>query len=409
MENQRPASYPLTQPLPAEVLVGGNAVWSRYRQYPVFSGRWLLGRSLLFASVIAAVALVVGIGVGAAGRDYGVGLLAGAHLWVAFLLMATAGPALAAWVRARGWPLARERRGVVLAVLLGMGVSAAADFWASGYVEREVDRSIGDAQQVRTELTFAPGEREMVLGLNVLLLGVVYSLFGGGLALRAYFSEGRRWREDQARRELSALRTLKQQADLRLGLLQAQVEPHFLFNTLASVRALVRQDPGRAEATLDALVDHLRATIPRLRDGEALLHSTLGQQLDICTSYLELMRLRLGGRLEYAVDAPSELRERPFPALLLITLVENAIKHGVEPQPGSCRVDVHARAEGTQLVVTVQDDGAGLQPGVGGGMGLANVREQLAARFGDRATLGLRGLGPRGALAEIRVPMEPTA
>ena len=409
MDPVRDMPYPLNQPLPAEVLVGGNAVWSRYRQYPVFSRRWLVGRSLLFGSVIATLSLVLGIGVGAAGRDYGVGLLAGVHMLVAFLLMATAGPALAAWVRARRWPLRRERRGVVVAVLLGMVVSAGADFWASSFVDREVDRSISDAQQVRTELNFAPGEREMVLGLNLVILAVVYGLFGGGLALRAYFSEGRRWRDDQARRELAGLRAQKQQADLRLGLLQAQVEPHFLFNTLASVRALVRQDPARAEATLDALVDHLRATIPKLRDGEALLHSTLGQQLDICASYLQLMRLRMGGRLSYAVDAAPALRARPFPALLLITLVENAIKHGIEPQPGPGTVEVKATVEGAQLVVTVADDGAGLQPGLGSGVGLANVREQLANRYGDRATLALRGSGGRGATAEIRLPLEPAS
>jgi two-component sensor histidine kinase len=407
MDTHTDRAYPLSQPLPAEVLVGGNAVWSRYRQYPVFSAPWLRGRSLLFGSIIGAVALVVGTGVGAAARDYGVGLLAGGHLFVAFLLMATAGPGLAAWVRARRWPAVRERRGVVLAMLLGMGVSAAADFWASGFVDGKVNQSISQAQAVNTELTFGPGEREMVLVLNLLVLAVIYGLFGGGLALRAYFSEGRRWRDDRGRKELLALRALKQQTDLRLGLLQAQVEPHFLFNTLASVRALVRQDPAQAEATLDALVDHLRATIPKLRDGEAMLHSSLGQQLDICASYLELMRLRMGGRLTYAVDAEPDLRARPFPALLLITLVENAIKHGIEPQPGPGRIEVRASLKGERLVLSVVDDGAGLQPGLGSGMGLANVREQLANRYGDDAKLSLRSLAGRGAVAEIAIPTEP--
>ncbi len=408
MDTRADSTYSLNQPLPAEVLVGGNAVWGRYRQYPVFSGPWLRGRSLLFGGIIGAFSLVTGIGVGAAARDYGLGMLAGGHLFVAFLLMATAGPGLAAWVRARRWPAVRERRGVVMAMLLGVGVSAAADFWASGFVDGKVNDSMNSAQAVKVELVLSPGGREMMLAVNLLVLAVVYGLFGGGLALRAYFSEGRRWREDRGRREILALRAHKQQADLRLGLLQAQVEPHFLFNTLASVRALVRQDPAQAEATLDALVDHLRATIPKLRDGEAMLHSSLGQQLDICASYLELMRLRMGGRLTYAVEAAPDLRVRPFPALLLITLVENAIKHGIEPQPGPGRIEVRAWLKGERLVLSVVDDGAGLQPGLGSGMGLANVREQLANRYGDQATLSLRSVAGRGAVAEIAIPLEPS-
>lgn len=402
--------YPLGQALPAEVLVGGASVWARYRQYPVFSAPWLRGRSLIFAGVIAVVAAVVGFGVGAAGRDAGLGLLAGGHLFVAFLLMATTGPALATIVRHRRWPLRRERTAVVLAVLLGMVASFFADQWASAAMDQKVEDALV-AQGVATtkKPDVAPSVRPLALVVNGLVLAAVYGLFGGGLSLRAYFSEGRRWNDDQRRREIQALRTQKQQSDLRLGLLQAQVEPHFLFNTLASVRALVRQDPQQAEATLDALVDHLRATIPRLRDGEAMLHSTLGQQLDICASYLELMRLRMGGRLSYAVHAPEELRSREFPPLLLITLVENAIKHGIEPQPGAGRVEVRASTRGDRLVLSVVDDGAGLQPGLGSGVGLANVREQLATRYGDRATLGLRNLAGRGAVAEIAVPLETDA
>ena len=403
-------SYSLQQALPAEVLVGGNLVWARYRQYPVFSLPWLRGRSLLFASVIAVFAMVIGFGSGAATRDFGLGALAGAQMFAAFLLMATTGPALATWVRHRHWPQRRERLCMVLAVLLGMVASYHVDRWASESVQKKVDAAlVKQGVTTNKKPDVDPSVKPLALTINIAVLVTVYGLFGGGLALRAYFSEGRRWQDNRQRQELDALRAQKQQADLRLGLLQAQVEPHFLFNTLASVRALVRQDPAQAEATLDALVDHLRATIPKLRDGEAMLHSTLGQQLDICTSYLALMKLRMGGRLSYAVEADASLRQRSFPPLLLITLVENAIKHGIEPQPGPGRIEVRASLRGERLVVSVVDDGAGLQPGLGSGMGLANVRDQLATRFGDRATLSLRGLAGRGAVAEIQLPLEPAA
>ncbi|PRH83751.1 sensor histidine kinase [Arenimonas caeni] len=402
-----PAStYSLRQPLPAEVLVGGDAPWNRYQRFPVFSRRWLAGRARVFGVAILCFALLSGVGIAALTGQWQLGARITALQGVAFFLMAMGGPALASWVRHQRWPYRRERAAVVLALLLGMGASFVIDRWSSAEVDRTVRPSLASSGVVsEREPELAPGVRPLATAINLVFLAGIYGLLGGGLALRAYFREHQRWQAVQRTRELRALREHKQQADLRLGLLQAQVEPHFLFNTLASVRALVRKDPAQAEATLDALVAHLRATIPKLRDGQAMLHSTLGQQLDICASYLELMRLRMGGRLSYAVEAEPPLRARPFPPLLLITLVENAIKHGIEPQPGPGRVDVRASLRGDRLVLSVVDDGAGLQPGLGSGVGLANVREQLATRYGGAATFSLRNLaGGRGAVAEIILP-----
>ncbi|KFN48621.1 sensor histidine kinase [Arenimonas composti] len=397
--------YSLQEALPAEVLLGGDHVLGRYRRFPVFSLPWLLGRSWRFAAAITAFALIVGFGAGAVVHDVHIGLMAGVHMFIAFAAMCMVGPALATWVRHRRWRARTERIGVVVAILLGIAVAFAADRWASGYVETHVEARMVDQGMVpERRKAVAPELKTVALAINGLVLLSIYGVLGGAFALRAYFSESRRWQEASRQRELLALRRRAEQADQRLGLLQAQVEPHFLFNTLASVRALVRQDPAMAEATLDALVDHLRATIPKLRDGQAALHSTLGQQLDICASYLQLMKLRTGGRLSYAVEAEPALRALPFPPLLLITLVENAIKHGIEPQPGPGRVEVRGSVKSGRLVVSVVDDGAGLQPGIGSGVGLANVREQLAARFGDAASLSLRGLAGRGAVAEIAIP-----
>ena len=238
---------------------------------------------------------------------------------------------------------------------------------------------------------------------------VIYGVAGGGLALRAYFSERRRWEASVHAHQVRVLQAEKRDSDVRLGVLQAQVEPHFLFNTLASVRALVRRDPGLAERTLDALVTHLRATIPKLREGEAGLHSTLGQQLDICASYLEVMRLRTGDRLSFHIHVDPALRALPYPPLLLLTLVENAVKHGIEPKPGPGRIDLRVTCQGDRLLVGVADDGLGLKPGIGGGMGLANVRAQLETRFGPHATLRLSSRDGAGTLAEISSPLEKGA
>jgi two-component sensor histidine kinase len=405
--------YRLQDPLPSEVLIGGNAVWSRYRQYPVFSLRWLAGRTVVFAAVIAGIASLTFLAMGIGMAGYRAGAIAAGHMFVAFMLMTATGPTMATLVRHRHWPEARERVGVVVAWLFGVALAFFIDRWASTEIQHLIEGAYANPEAMaalrQSAEESASGARSMALALNIVVIFLIYGIGGGGLALRAYFSERRRWEGNVHRRQLQALDAQKRDADLRLGVLQAQVEPHFLFNTLASVRALVRRDPARAESTLDALVSHLRATIPKMRGEEVELHSTLGQQLDICASYLEVMRLRTGDRLSYRIDADTALRALPYPPLLLITLVENAVKHGIEPKPGPGTIEVSASREGAALRVAVADDGVGLKPGAGNGMGLANVRAQLQTRYGDAAALRLSGSAGGGTLAEIRTPLEAGA
>jgi len=213
--------------------------------------------------------------------------------------------------------------------------------------------------------------------------------------------------EARHQREISKMQRQRQEANLKLLVLQAQIEPHFLFNTLASLRALLRQDVMQAEAMVDALVRHLRAVLPRMReDGGA---STLSDQLAICVSYLELMVTRLEGRFTYGIDVPEALLHAPFPPLMLLTLVENAIKHGIEPKAGAGRICIEARLEqtaGRSILARVVDDGVGLSPGLGHGLGLRNVREQLALWYGEHAVLSLSSPPEGGAVASIQIPFE---
>jgi sensor histidine kinase YesM len=159
---------------------------------------------------------------------------------------------------------------------------------------------------------------------------------------------------------------------------------------------------------IDALVDYLRVTIPQLRESSTELDSSLGRQLDICASYLKLMQVRMGDRLTFTVEANDELRAQAFPPLMLISLVENAIKHGIEPKPGPGKVTIRAANvrtdQGRRLEISVADDGVGLVSGVGAGVGLANIREQLKARFADGAQLDLRSQPAGGVIATISVP-----
>lgn len=418
-------SLQLNQALPDDVIAGGSSRIIAYRNYPVFSLPWLKKRSLLFAIIIGLFAFPVAVGISVLTRKLELGLLTAGHFFLAFMLMATAGPALATWVRHRRFKISTERRAVVFAVLLGVVASYFSDQWSSNYIEKTMEphlvnqgisvksdtaetasgiKNTGKAS-VTAEIEKA-ARAPWVVATNLVFLVMIYGAMGGGLALRSYFSEQRRLAESRHKRELNAMRLQKDESDLRLGVLQAQIEPHFLFNTLASLRSLIKENPDRAETTLDALVDHLRATIPKLREQQGGLVSTLGQQLDICSSYLTLMQVRMGSRLQYDVKVLDEYRELDFPPLMLISLVENAIKHGLETKSGNGHIVIAVdKPSAHRLRVSVSDDGAGLKAGLGGGLGLANIREQLFSRYGDAASLNITALPEAGTIASIELPI----
>ena len=196
----------------------------------------------------------------------------------------------------------------------------------------------------------------------------------------------------------------RQLAESQLKMLQLQVEPHFLFNTLASARQLAEKGAPDAARLVGDLIVFLRAATPALREAR----TTLAAEGELVRAYLSIMRTRLGRRLEFAVTVPPPLADAPLPPGMLITLVENAIKHGIEPWPPGGRVEVSAREAGGRLEVSVADTGAGLEgaPASGAGIGLANIRERLALLYGDRAALELAENEPRGFRARIVLPRE---
>jgi signal transduction histidine kinase len=211
---------------------------------------------------------------------------------------------------------------------------------------------------------------------------------------------------DQALRRADAARV---EAELRLSVLAAQVEPHFLFNTLASVRSAIVSDQARAAAIVDHLADYLRATIPQMRHEAASGSVPLARQLDAARAYLALMHERMP-RLAFAVEAEPGLETAQVPPLMLISLVENAVKHGVEPKAGPARITVAARRvedAGTALLeLEVRDDGVGFGSATSGaGIGLANIQERLAALYGGKAGLTLKALPEGGVAAILRLPL----
>ena len=201
--------------------------------------------------------------------------------------------------------------------------------------------------------------------------------------------------------EVAQTRTEKELTVARLSLLHAQVEPHFLYNTLASAQLLTRSDPERAEQMLGHLIQYLRNSLPRDSDAP----STLGAELERALAYLEILKIRMGQRLDVQVDVPESLRNVPMPSMMLQTLVENAIKHGLEPRTAGGTVWIRARRDEDTVAVTVADDGNGFDTKTSGtGIGLKNVRERLRLMYGSRASLAVVANFPAGVAATLSLP-----
>ena len=238
------------------------------------------------------------------------------------------------------------------------------------------------------------------------LAGVTISMglgIGFGCVVVATIMLREKYARDQARilrAESERHQLEKGMLEARLQLMQAQVEPHFLFNTLANVQHLVETDPQAAARMLDSLIRYLRAAVPQMREA----HSTLGREVEMARAFLEIQQVRMGARLAFRIDVPEPLRARDFPPMMLISLVENAIKHGVDPCCECGTVVIRAEEQEGRLRVCVADTGEGVKPKEGGGLGLANIRERLKTLYGGAAALVLEENDPHGVTAAIEVP-----
>ncbi|HEX4333906.1 MAG TPA: histidine kinase [Usitatibacter sp.] len=201
--------------------------------------------------------------------------------------------------------------------------------------------------------------------------------------------------------ELAKSELERKALDARLRMVQAHVEPHFLFNTLANVRELVVSGSPQAATVLDSLIGYLRAAVPRLRESEA----NMGQELQLVRSYLELMQMRMPDRLQYSVHADEAALKLRCPPTTLLTLVENAVHHGIDPSEEGGRIDVRVTVVDGRCRAEVSDTGAGLKAGGEGlGTGLSSLRERLKIVFGDGAQVRLATIMPHGVRAEADFP-----
>ncbi|HET7843510.1 MAG TPA: histidine kinase, partial [Xanthomonadales bacterium] len=201
--------------------------------------------------------------------------------------------------------------------------------------------------------------------------------------------------------ELEKSELERQALDSRLRVLQAQVEPHFLFNTLANIRELVDSGSPQASTVLASLIAYLRAAVPRLHEST----STFRQELELVRAYLEVMHMRMPDRLKFELAADDATLGLECPPMALLTLVENAVRHGIDPSEEGGRIEVRVARRDARVSAQVVDTGVGLRGGSEGlGTGLANLRERLKLAYGDAATLRLIAVEPHGVAAEIDLP-----
>ena len=206
--------------------------------------------------------------------------------------------------------------------------------------------------------------------------------------------------------ELERSELERQALDARMRLLQAQVEPHFLFNTLANVRELVDSGSPQASTVLSSLIAYLRAAVPRLHNPA----TTLGQELDLVRAYLEVMHMRIPDRLQYVLHVDDPALALLCPPMTLLTLVENAVRHGIDPSEDGGRIEIRVTLRQGRCLAQVIDTGVGLRPaGASLGTGLVTLRERLQLIFGDSAQLRLSELAPHGVCAELEFPARKEA
>jgi len=236
--------------------------------------------------------------------------------------------------------------------------------------------------------------------IQMLFIGILF----GTMITYFFFSRERisQTEEQLQEEQIKRLTLEKKTLETHLKLLQAQIEPHFLFNTLSNILSLLESDPTKGKAMIEDLTRYLRASLSRTRDRM----TTLGQEMDLVRAYLDIYKVRMGERLRYTLEVPEALRDLSFPPMLVQPLVENALKHGLEPKIEGGNIVVKVEQDTDCCRVSVADTGAGLLENSVAGIGLANVRERLEVIFNGKAHLTLEENQPSGLKVTMEIPCE---
>lgn len=234
---------------------------------------------------------------------------------------------------------------------------------------------------------------------------IVLTITIGSIASYFFYSKSRLRvsMEETQQERIKRLSSEKQAIEANLRLLQAQIEPHFLFNTLSNILSLLDSDLKKGRSMLMDLTRYLRTSLSKTREDT----TTLGQEMEMIEAYLNIFKVRMEGRLRYRIDVPDTIKTLSFAPMLVQPLVENAITHGIEPKVEGGEVTIRVRANGDRLRVEITDTGTGLHEDGAAGFGLSNVRERLQSLYGKKGRLILEENKPAGLKAIIEVPYAP--
>ncbi|MFC5498529.1 sensor histidine kinase [Caenimonas terrae] len=303
---------------------------------------------------------------------------------------------------------------VALLALLAFGLFEAWPARLPAWLPRWVLQLVGVIAVIPFGVLLAYGVRDGAdldaLMADPLRMNGFYSMLGPALVFAPWIAFGTlvRQREALARDQAMTFQLERSElerkaVDARLRLLQAQVQPHFLFNTLANVRALVKAGSPQAPAVLDSLIAYLRAAVPSLGDS----HGSVAREIELVRAYLDLMHMRMPDRLQFSVHADTGALDLLCPPMALLTLVENSVRHGIDPGEQGGRIDVSVLLRDGRCIARVADTGVGLRDAGGGhGTGLESLRERMQLAFGGGAQLRLTGNVPHGVCAELEFPAQ---
>ncbi len=431
MSNLKKTFTTADQPLPGKLIskLGSWAVKAQH--YPIFSQTWFRYRAMSFAAPLGVLAFLMGViciivaNEKSPVRDSVKPYMMFLVLYIGITLNLLAGRWLATLVKKRQWPQKKETIGIATALLLGIALSFGIVQSAEHFLDKKVKKTsqetkekiqqLTKSDEVKVGLIITDEEERKASIANIFFWLILLSWWGGALDFRAYLKQRREIEEAIVQDKLDQYKNERNQAQMRLSVLASQVEPHFLFNTLSGVRAAMLSDPARGVAIIDHLVDYLRSTIPQMRSDGNLMTSTVSNQFDSIRAYLGVIHARIP-RLSFNVDCPPELLDCAVPPLMLITLVENAVKHGIEPKKGPVQIKVSAfkiegkdtnnPSSGQQLCLSVEDNGVGFGHSISGsGIGLSNIRERLKHLYAGAASLELSMREQGGIEARITLPL----
>ena len=403
----------LDNPLPSKILGKYGGWGSRAQRYPIFSQTWFKYRLLSYILPMMILAVFLGLSLFVIPTSVARSslILSIVLLWISVASALIVGRGLAVLLVRRPWPERQRVTGVVVAILAGIVLALCLEHLEHNVEDqftREYTQELAAKKQTDISLINPESIYEhspILAGVKLTLLVLVYGWLGGTLDLIAWFNQRKAMQDDEIEQRLALYQKERNEAELRLSVLASQVEPHFLFNTLSGVRSAILSDPQMGVAIIDNLVEYLRSTIPQLRNDGSASQVRLASQMQAIRAYLGVIKFR-SPRLNFVVEFDQSLAELTIPPLMLISLVENAVKHGIELKKGPVNITVTAEQRELggeeKLILSVIDDGLGFSSvNAGSGIGLSNIRERLKQLYQDAASLTLETNAAGGVTACI--------